>query len=52
MGVVFDDYEWDFHDDPARTPRAGVDEFLARHPAEYRELSRGYQLFIERVSPR
>jgi predicted O-methyltransferase YrrM len=49
--VVFDDYEWDFHDDPASTPRAGVDEFLARHPGEYRELSRGYQLFIERVSP-
>ena len=50
--IVFDDYAWAFHDDPALTPRAGVDEFLARHPAEYRELFRGYQLFIERLSPR
>jgi methyltransferase family protein/glycosyl transferase family 2 len=47
--IVFDDYDWVFHEDPSLTPRAGVDEFLARHPGEYRELHRGYQLFIQRV---
>jgi len=45
----------DAHDptlDDDRTPRPEVEAFLARHAGEYRELARGHQVFVERLSPR
>jgi predicted O-methyltransferase YrrM len=46
--LVLDDYEWAEYDDPARTPRAGIDAFLAAHEGEYVELERGWQVIVQR----
>lgn len=46
--LILDDYEWAGFDDPARTPKPGIDTFLSRHTGEYDEVERGWQIALRR----
>ncbi|MGY0058871.1 class I SAM-dependent methyltransferase [Streptomyces sp. LZ34] len=49
--VIFDDYDWNLMNTESERPRLGIDSFLRTIPGQYREIHRGYQLIVEKMSP-
>jgi predicted O-methyltransferase YrrM len=47
--LIFDDYQWREFPEPERCPAVAVDGFLAAHRGRYREVHRGYQLWVEKL---
>jgi|GEM_PF-1604755 len=45
----FDDYRWRQFPEPERCPGIAVDGFLAAHKGRYKEIHRGYQLWIQKI---
>lgn len=47
--MIFDDYQWQHKSTMDRRPKPGIDAFLALMEGNYRELTRGYQIVIEKL---
>jgi SAM-dependent methyltransferase len=47
--LIFDDYQWREFPEPERCPAVAIDGFLAAHGGRYREVHRGYQLWVEKI---
>jgi hypothetical protein len=47
--LIFDDYLWDFFDDPRETPRPGIDAFLSLKRNELDLVYFGYQVIIKKL---
>jgi hypothetical protein len=45
----FDDYKWQKFPEPERCPGVAIDGFLAAMRGRYRELHRGYQVWVQKV---
>jgi len=50
--IIFDDYEWDQAEEGTiEHPKSGIDAFLSTHSEEFRLLSKGYQIMIQKEVP-
>jgi predicted O-methyltransferase YrrM len=47
--IIWDDYRWGRKMPPEHRPQPAIDQFLAEREGEYRVLSKGYQVIIERL---
>ena len=48
--IIWDDYRWGRHHLPLeQRPQSAIDEFLREREGQYRVLSKGYQMIIERL---
>jgi predicted O-methyltransferase YrrM len=47
--IIWDDYRWGRNMPPEHRPQPAIDEFLRERTGEYRLLSKGYQVIIERL---
>jgi len=47
--IIWDDYRWGRNMPPKHRPQPAIDEFLREREDEYRLLSKGYQIIIERL---
>ena len=47
--MVFDDYHWNFNDDPLRTPKPAVDWFLAAHAKQVRVFNYLAQVAVQKL---
>ena len=47
--IIWDDYRWGRNLPPEHRPQPAIDEFLREREGEYRLLSKGYQIIIERL---
>jgi len=47
--IIWDDYRWGRNMPPEHRPQPAIDEFLREREGEYRLLSKGYQVIIERL---
>lgn len=47
--AIFDDYEWKYMPDPRSNPKLGIASFLQAFEGQYRVLSRGFQVALEKL---
>jgi predicted O-methyltransferase YrrM len=47
--IIWDDYRWGRNTPPEHRPQPAIDEFLRERDGQYRLLSKGYQVLIERL---
>jgi len=47
--IIWDDYRWGRNMAPEHRPQPAIDQFLREREGEYRLLSKGYQVIIERL---
>jgi predicted O-methyltransferase YrrM len=47
--IIWDDYRWGRNIPPEHRPQPAIDKFLREREDEYRLLSKGYQIIIERL---
>jgi len=47
--LAFDDYQWGAELPPSKSPKLGIDLFLARHIWEYEVLEQGLQVWIKKL---
>ena len=48
--MIFDDYEWNVHQDILMMPKLAIDAFLAIYQRQYELLHKGYQVIIKKLS--
>jgi SAM-dependent methyltransferase len=47
--LIFDDYEWNAHQDPLLLPKIAINAFLGIYQRQYEMLHMGYQVIIKKV---
>jgi hypothetical protein len=47
--AIFDDYEWQYMPNPRSNPKLGIDSFLRALDGQYRILSKGFQIALEKL---
>lgn len=49
--IIFDDYDFQFTQNPLQNPKVGIDGFLSAFSAKIKILQRDYQVVVEKVTP-